>query len=219
MGNIENSNRLPDRILIAPSILSADFGKLNEEIASVEPYADWLHLDLMDFHFVPNLTFGAPVIRCIKTGLFLDAHLMVDHPETYLEELAGIGVKSVTVHQEATVHLHRLLARIHELGMKAAVALNPATPVESIAPVLPDLDMVLVMSVNPGFGGQKFLPLALQKIRWLKKNRPDLLVEVDGGINAETAPLCRDAGADVLVAGSYIFAAADRAAAIAGLRQ
>jgi ribulose-phosphate 3-epimerase len=219
MGNKENSNRLPDQILIAPSILSADFGKLNEEIASVEPSADWLHLDLMDYHFVPNLTFGAPVIRCIKTSLFLDAHLMVEHPETYLEELAEIGVKSVTVHQEATVHLHRLLARIHELGMKAAVALNPATPVESIAPVLPDLDMVLVMSVNPGFGGQKFLPLALQKIRWLKKHRPDLLVEVDGGINAETARLCRDAGADVLVAGSYIFAAADRAAAIASLRQ
>ena len=207
------------KTLIAPSILSADFGKLNEEIASVEKYADWLHLDLMDYHFVPNLTFGAPVIRCIKTGLFMDAHLMVDHPETYLEELAEIGVGSVTVHQEACVHLNRVLARIHELGMKAAVALNPGTAVESLSAVLSDLDMVLVMSVNPGFGGQKFIDSALEKIKWLKKTRPELLVQVDGGINAETALLCRKAGADILVAGNFIFKAKNRAVAIASLRK
>lgn len=215
----QSLNSAENKILIAPSILSADFGKLNEEIATVESHADWLHLDLMDFHFVPNLTFGAPVIRRIKTGLFLDAHLMVEHPETYLEELAEIGVGSVTVHQEGNVHLHRLIARIHELGMKAAVALNPATAVESLSSILDDLDMVLVMSVNPGFGGQKFISLALDKIRWLKERRPELLVEVDGGINAETAALCREAGADVLVAGSYIFGAADRVAAIESLRK
>lgn len=206
------------KVLIAPSILSADFGKLNEDIASVEKYADWLHLDLMDAHFVPNLTFGAPVIRCIKTGLFLDAHLMVEHPETYLDELAEIGVRSVTVHQEACVHLNRVIARIHELGMKAAVAINPGTAVESLTAILPDLDMVLVMSVDPGFGGQKFIESALDKIKWLKKAKPDLLVEVDGGINAETAKLCRKAGADVLVAGSYVFMAKNRAEAIAGLK-
>lgn len=206
------------KVLIAPSILSADFGKLNEEIASVEQDVDWLHLDLMDYHFVPNLTFGAPIIRCIKSKLFLDAHLMVEYPENYLQELAEIGVGSVTVHQEASVHLHRLVAQIHQLGMKAGVAINPGTAVESLVAILPDLDMVLVMSVNPGFGGQKFIENALEKIKWLKKTRPQLLVQVDGGINAETAKLCRKAGADVLVAGSYIFKAKNRAEAIASLK-
>lgn len=207
------------KVLIAPSILSADFGRLNEEIAAVEAGgADMLHVDVMDFHFVPNLTFGAPVIRCIRSKLPLDCHLMVEDPAKYLEELAEIGVKSVTVHQEACAHLHSVISRIKELGMKAAVALNPATPVETLSDILPMLDMVLVMSVNPGFGGQKFIELVLAKIRKLKVLRLDLLVEVDGGMNAETARLCREAGADVLVAGSYIFKAADRAAAILSLR-
>lgn len=206
-------------ILIAPSILSADFGNLNQEIASVEQFADMLHLDVMDFHFVPNLTFGAPVIRCLKTKLPLDCHLMVEHPEKYLEELAEIGAASVTVHWEADPHLHRTLTKIKELGMKAAIALNPSTPVDLIKDLLPMLDMVLVMSVNPGFGGQKFIDLALGKIKQLKELRPELLVQVDGGINAETAKLCRESGADILVAGSYVFGAKDREKAIKSLRK
>jgi ribulose-phosphate 3-epimerase len=189
-------------VLIAPSILAADFGFLNEEIASVEKFVDMLHLDIMDYHFVPNLTFGAPLIRCIKTKLPMDCHLMVENPEQYLQELSEIGVASVTVHFEADKHLHRTLTRIREFGMKASVALNPATSIEVIRDILPILDMVLVMSVNPGFGGQKFIDLALGKIRQLKELRPELLVQVDGGINAETAKLCREAGADILVAGS-----------------
>lgn len=212
------TNQINQKILIAPSILSADFGRLNEEIASIESAADMLHVDVMDYHFVPNLTFGAPVIRCIKSKLPLDCHLMVEDPAKYLAELAEIGVASVTVHYEACPHLHRVLSQIKELNMKAAVAVNPATSVELLSDILPMLDMVLVMSVNPGFGGQKFIDLALGKIRQLKKLRPDLLVQVDGGINAETAKLCREAGADILVAGSYVFKATDRIAAINSLK-
>lgn len=212
------SNNQNSRILIAPSILAADFGKLNEEIASIEAYVDMLHLDLMDHHFVPNLTFGPPVIACLKTKLPMDCHLMVESPERYLEELAKLGVHSITVHWEADKHLHRTLSKIRELGMKACVALNPATPAELIKDILPMLDMVLVMSVSPGFGGQRFIDLALGKIKKLKEWKPDLLVQVDGGINAETAALCRQAGANILVAGSYIFKATDRPAAIASLR-
>lgn len=206
-------------VLIAPSILAADFGFLNEEIASVEKFVDMLHLDIMDYHFVPNLTFGAPLIRCIKTELPMDCHLMVENPEQYLQELSEIGVASVTVHFEADKHLHRTLTRIRELGMKASVALNPATSIEVIRDILPILDMVLVMSVNPGFGGQKFIDLALGKIRQLKELRPELLVQVDGGINAETAKLCREAGADILVAGSYIFKAVNKQEAVESLRK
>ncbi|MGL5830562.1 MAG: ribulose-phosphate 3-epimerase [Candidatus Altimarinota bacterium] len=206
------------KVLIAPSILAADFGRLNEEIASIEQFADLLHVDLMDHHFVPNLTFGAPVIRCIKTKLPMDCHLMVENPEQYLEELGEIGVSSVTVHAESTKHLHSVLQKIKELGMKPAVAINPGTSIEMISEVLPMVEMVLVMSVNPGFGGQKFLDLALDKIKKLRKEYPKLLIQADGGINAETARLCREAGADVLVAGSYIFKAENKKAAIESLR-
>lgn len=205
------------KTIIAPSILSADFGKLNEEIASIEPFVEMIHLDLMDYHFVPNLTFGAVVIKGIKTKLKMDCHLMVEDPDKYLEELAKLGVYSVTVHFEACPHLHRVVSRIRELGMKAAVAINPATPVCLLKDIVPFLDMVLVMSVNPGFGGQKFISTAVTKIAELKAMKADLLVQVDGGINAESAKLCRDVGADILVAGSYIFASANRKTAINSL--
>lgn len=205
-------------VKIAPSILSADFGKLNAEIATVEAAADWLHIDIMDGHFVPNLTFGPMLVKFIESNLPLDCHLMVDNPEMYLDDLAKAGVYSVTVHVEANIHLHRVLSRIHELGMKAAVSLNPGTDLSAIEAVLPIVDMVLIMSVNPGFGGQKFIDLALDKIRKLKLLRPELLIEVDGGINAETAKLCREAGADILVAGSYIFNSENRIEAIKSLK-
>ncbi len=213
--NSENSQK----VLIAPSILSADLGKLNEEIAALEAAgADMIHVDVMDNHFVPNLTFGVPVIRCIRSRLPLDCHLMVENPENYLEELHAIGVASVTVHFEACKHLHRVITRIRELGMKAAVAINPGTVIDGLRDVLPLLDMVLVMSVNPGFGGQKFIENSLEKIRALRALRPDLVIEVDGGINAETAELCRAVGANILVAGAFIFKAADKKVAIASLR-
>lgn len=206
------------KILIAPSVLSSDFGKLNAEIASIEPFADWVHLDVMDHHFVPNLTFGVPVIKWIKTGLKMDAHLMVEHPEKYLEGLAEAGVYSVTVHYEACPHLHRVISQIRDLGMKAGVSINPGTDVKALDAILPFVDMVLVMSVNPGFGGQTFIYSAMEKIQYIKENFPGVLVEVDGGINAETAEMCREAGADILVAGSYIFKSKDRKKAIASLR-
>lgn len=206
------------KILISPSILSVNFGQLNKEVASVAS-ADMLHLDLMDHHFVPNLSFGVPVIKHIKTKLLLDCHLMVENPELYLEELAEIGVYSVTIHYEATKHLHRLIHKIKELGMKASVALNPATPVDFIKDILPDLDMVLIMSVNPGFGGQRFIDLAVKKIKQLRSMDENILIQVDGGINREIAKICRNAGADVLVAGSYIFNAKDKIKAIESLRK
>ncbi len=216
-------------IKIAPSILSADFGKLNEEIASVEPYVDLLHVDVMDGHFVPNITIGAPVVRSLKTQLPLDLHLMIEHPEKYLQDFvkaaaeAGCTGKnlSITVHQEACKNLPEVVRQIRSFGVKAAVSINPATPVSAIADVLDDVDMVLVMSVNPGFGGQKFIESALEKIAAFRKLKPNLDIEVDGGINAETAKRCVEAGANILVAGSYIFgpqSPADRKKAIESLR-
>ncbi len=203
---------------IAPSILSADFGRLNEEIASVESYVDLLHVDVMDGHFVPNITIGAPVVKCIKSKLPLDLHLMIEHPERYVEDFVKAGAASITVHQEACKHLHRVIQQIKSLGVKAAVSINPATPLEMIREVLDDVDMVLIMSVNPGFGGQKFIEGALGKIAELRKLKPTLDIEVDGGINAETGKKCVEAGANILVAGSYIFGAGDRKLAIESLR-
>ncbi len=206
------------KMQIAPSILSADFGKLNEEIAEVEPYVDMLHVDVMDGHFVPNITIGPPVVRRIKSKLPLDCHLMIENPEQYVEDFVKAGAASITVHQEACPHLHRVIAQIKALGVRAAVSLNPATPVEEIRHVLDDVDMVLVMSVDPGFGGQSFIPEALGKIREIREIKPDLDIEVDGGVNDETSKQCIEAGANILVAGSYIFKSEDRRAAIESLR-
>lgn len=213
-------------IYIAPSILSADFAKLGQEVVEAEHSgADWLHVDVMDGHFVPNITFGALVMGAIAplTKLPLDVHLMIENPERYIPDFAKAGAHLITVHQEACVHLHRVLHMMKEHGVKAGVAINPATPVSSIREVLEDVDLVLVMTVNPGFGGQAFIPSTLRKIRELKELREELglknlRIEVDGGISAATAPLVVEAGADVLVAGNAVFGRSDRRAAIQEIR-
>jgi len=207
------------KIKIAPSILSADFGKLNEEIASVEKYADLLHVDVMDGHFVPNITIGAPVVKWFKTKLPLDCHLMIANPERFIPDFVKAGAWSITVHQEVCKHLNRVIQQIKSFKVRAAVSINPATPIEMIEEVLDDVDMVLVMSVNPGFGGQKFIENSLGKIAALRELAPKLDIEVDGGIDAETAKLCIEAGANILVSGSYIFGAKNRGKAIKSLRE
>lgn len=214
-------------IRIAPSILSADFSKLGEEIREVERHgADWIHVDVMDGHYVPNITIGPLVVDAIKphTRLPLDVHLMIEQPERYIGDFVKAGADLVTVHVEACKHLHRTLGLIKELGVKAGVALNPATPLELIQHVLTEeLDLVLLMTVNPGFGGQRFIPGVLSKISALREQLDSLgfhhtEIEVDGGINAETAKLVTDAGANVLVAGNAVFGQSDRAAAIRAIR-
>jgi ribulose-phosphate 3-epimerase len=208
---------------IAPSILSADFAALGEAIARVEAAgADQLHVDVMDGHFVPNLTLGPPVIESIRkrTRLPLDVHLMIEEPDRWVETYVKAGADYLTVHAEATPHLERILSQIREAGAKAGVALNPSTAPEVLEYVLEDLDLVLVMSVNPGFGGQSFIPTAYEKIRRLRTllGGRDVLVSVDGGVKTDNAgPLAR-AGATVLVAGSSIFGAPDPGAAVAALR-
>lgn len=212
-------------IMVCPSILSADFAHLAEEIQDVAAKgADCIHLDLMDGHFVPNLTFGVLVVAALRscTNLPFDAHLMVEHPETYIDGLAKAGVQYVTVHQEACVHLDRVLQQIREAGMKCGVALNPATPVSTLECVASQVDMILIMSVNPGFGGQKFIPYALTKIRQANElltasGNTDAVIEVDGGVNTKTVQAVKNAGATFLVAGSAVFGAADRKEAIASL--
>jgi ribulose-phosphate 3-epimerase len=212
-------------VRIAPSILSADFGHLQREIERcVAGGADWIHIDVMDGHFVPNLTFGVKVIETVRrlTSLPLDVHLMVLEPEKYLESFAAAGASILTIHQEATPHLQRHLVRIRELGCQAGVALNPSTPLESIREVLPDLDVLLVMTVNPGFSGQRFIGTMLDKVRraraLLDASRSTASLEVDGGIARDTIASCWRAGADTFVAGNGIFGTADPAAEIATLR-
>ncbi|QQR55611.1 ribulose-phosphate 3-epimerase [Candidatus Peregrinibacteria bacterium] len=213
---------MSNKILIAPSILSADFGRLNEEIASVEPYCDWISVDVMDGHFVPNITVGMPVVKNLKTKLPIECHLMIEHPERYVEAFIKAGAQIVSVHYETLgeqgEQVREVLGHIRDLGAKASLAIKPATSVLVCEPFLDLMDCAVVMSVEPGFGGQKFMPEALDKIRWLREHKPELDIIVDGGMNAETAKLCREAGANVLVAGSYVFGAADRKAVIESLR-
>ena len=211
--------------LIAPSILSADFSRLGEEVKAVEKVgADWIHVDVMDGHFVPNITIGPLVVEVVKraTDLPLDVHLMIEDPDRYLEDFARAGSTLMTVQVEACVHLHRTIQAIKALDVKAGVALNPATPLSTIEWILEDVDLILIMSVNPGFGGQKFIPQALQKISALKPmiraKNPNVLIEVDGGINQETIRWAAEAGADVFVAGSAIFGSSDYGKTIGKLR-
>lgn len=207
-------------IKIAASILSADFTRLGEQVRAVEAAgADRVQVDVMDGRFVPNITFGTLAIECLRplTRLTLEAHLMVEPPEDFIERFARAGADTIIVHQEATPHLHRAIQHIHSLGKKAGVALNPATPAMLISEVLASLQLVLVMTVNPGFGGQEFIPETLGKIRQVRnaieQRGLNCEVEVDGGINAETASLVVEAGADVLVAGSAVFGSKDGVAA------
>ncbi|MDF2039661.1 ribulose-phosphate 3-epimerase [Cytobacillus oceanisediminis] len=212
-------------VKIAPSILSADFSKLGEEIKDVEHGgADYIHVDVMDGHFVPNITIGPLIVDAIRpvTKLPLDVHLMIEDPDNYIEAFANAGADYITVHAEACKHLHRTIHFIKSFGVKAGVVLNPATPVNMIEHVIDDIDMVLLMSVNPGFGGQKFIHGVLPKIEAVKKMADakglNIEIEVDGGVNEETAQLCIEAGANVLVAGSAIYNQKDRAGAIAALK-
>jgi ribulose-phosphate 3-epimerase len=212
-------------VKIAPSILSSDFLRLGEEIRAVESAgADFVHLDVMDGHFVPNITIGPDIVKAVDTvtDLPLDVHLMITDPEDYLEKFVRSGADYLTVHVEAQVHLHRTVTRIRELGARAGVSLNPSTPVSSLVEILPFVDLILVMSVNPGFGGQSFIPTTLEKIRSLRRmidgGGHTILLEVDGGIKPDNADAVREAGADILVSGSGVFCSENYRESITRLR-
>ena len=210
---------------IAPSILSADGSRLGEEIAAVEAAgADLLHIDVMDGHFVPNLTIGPGLIASLRktTRLPFDVHLMIENPERYIDDFAKAGSDWITVHVEAAVHLHRLVHLIREKGVRAGVSLNPATPLSLVEPILPEIDLLLVMTVNPGFGGQKFIEGMLPKIaeakRMIREIAPEVLIEVDGGVTRKNIRSIADAGADILVAGSSVFGSANYTETIGAMK-
>ena len=201
---------------LAPSILSADFGHLAEDVKKIEEGgADYIHVDVMDGHFVPNISFGAPVMKCLngKTGLPYDVHLMIENPDMYIDDFVTPQTEYITVHQEACVHLHRTIQNIKSKGVKAGVSINPATPVSTLECILPDVDLVLIMSVNPGFGGQKFIHGALEKVRELaeikRAKNLDFVIEIDGGITLDNIEEVMNAGVEMAVAGSAVFKAED----------
>lgn len=213
-------------VQIAPSILSADFSKLGDQVRLIEDAgAEVLHIDVMDGHFVPNLTIGSLVVKALRphSKMRFDVHLMIENPERYIDDFAKAGADHITVHLEATPHIHRAIQQIKALGLTAGVALNPATPLDGIKYILEDLDMVLIMSVNPGFGGQKFIPNVLPKIevlhRHLDQMQSSCEIEVDGGINLDTAYAAVKAGANILVAGAAVFADPDPAQAVRAIRE
>ena len=196
------------KFIVAPSLLAADFSKLKEEIQEVEKCgAEYLHLDVMDGNFVPNISYGSPVISAIRphSNLVFDVHLMVEEPDRFIKDFVDAGADIITVHVEATKHLHRTIQLIKSYGKKVGVALNPATPIETLKHVVKEIDMILIMSVNPGFGGQAFIPEVLSKIEELRKLYPEMDIEVDGGVNDKTVEAIKEAGANILVAGSYLF--------------